>query len=178
MTIQHRDHEFEPYITSGAIQSRVEELGQEIGRDYSDKYPLLIGVLNGAFMFTADLMRAITIPTEVSFVKYASYEGTSSTGEVKALMGIRESLEGRHVIIVEDIIDTGRTMQQLLATVKEQNPASVAVASCLLKPEMLEKPIDIDYLGFEIPNRFVIGYGLDFDGFGRHLPDLYQLTNT
>ena len=176
MTITHRDHTFEPYISADQIHARNVALGRAIGKDYEGKNPLLLGILNGAFLFAADLMRAITTPSEISFVKYASYHGMSSSGDMKELMGINESLEGRHVIIVEDIVDTGVTMSMLLEEVQSHKPASVAIASCLLKPEALQKPISIQYLGFEIPNDFVIGYGLDFDGFGRYLPDIYRLT--
>lgn len=174
--VSHRDHQFIPYITQAQLQARIAELGKIIGRDYEGKKPLLLAVLNGAFMFAADLMRAITTPSEITFVKYASYQGTASTGNMKQLLGLNESLEGRHVLVVEDIVDTGHTMHKLLATVREQNPASVEVVSCLHKPEALQTELTIKYLCFEIPNRFVIGYGLDFDGFGRHLPHIYQLT--
>ena len=174
--IEHRDHSFKPYIPASQIQNRVAELGEQLGRDYADQNPILLGVLNGAFMFTADLMRAITTPTEVAFVRYASYEGTASTGKVRQLLGLPDNLAGRHVIVVEDIVDSGLTMEKILSQLAELNPASVAVATCLLKPDALQVALDLKYVGFEIPNDFVIGYGLDFDEFGRHLPDIYRLA--
>ncbi|MEL6537760.1 MAG: hypoxanthine phosphoribosyltransferase [Bacteroidota bacterium] len=176
MTISHQDYTFEPFILADAIQERISALGQQIGQDYKDQNPLLLGILNGAFIFAADLMRAISTPCEISFVKYASYHGMASTGTVKELMGINESLKGRHVVIVEDIVDSGETMSMLLDKVASHAPASVEIASCLLKPDALQKDIQIKYLGFSIPNDFVIGYGLDYDGFGREIPDIYRVA--
>ncbi|HAA14185.1 MAG TPA: hypoxanthine phosphoribosyltransferase [Cytophagales bacterium] len=175
MTFTHRNYTFEPFIQADAIQQRVVALGEQISQDYQDKNPLLLGILNGAFIFAADLMRTINTPCEISFVKYTSYHGMSSSGSVKELMGINEPLQDRHVIIVEDIVDSGETMSMLLDKIATHNPASVEIASCLLKPDALKKSIHIKYLGFEIPNDFVIGYGLDYDSFGRELPDIYRV---
>ncbi|WP_373521559.1 hypoxanthine phosphoribosyltransferase [Aquiflexum sp.] len=170
-----KDKEFIPYISAHALKKRIEEMGNEISNDFSGNPAVLIGVLNGAFMFLSDLTRNIKIPMEVTFIKVASYIGTESSGAVKSLMGLDLDLEGKSVILVEDIVDTGLSMKFLLELVKEKKPNKIAVASLLLKPDALVHDIKIDYVGFEIPNRFVVGYGMDYDGFGRNLPALYQL---
>lgn len=168
---------FRPYLDAATIAQRVGTLGANIRRDYAGKDPLFLAVLNGAFIFAADLVRAAQLPCEISFVKLASYEGTASTGELTIHLGINTPLAGRHVIIVEDIIDTGRTLVEFKATVLAQQPASVAIAALLLKPEALQVPLQAEYVGFEIPTRFVIGYGLDYDQWGRELPAIYQLAD-
>lgn len=170
-----KDKEFVPYISSQALNKRVEEMGAEISKDFSNDPPVMIGVLNGAFMFLSDLIKNITPLLEVSFIKVASYIGSESSGEVKRLMGLDIDLEGKSVIIVEDIVDTGLSMKFLLELVKERNPKKIAIASLLLKPDALIHDIKIDYIGFEIQNKFVVGYGMDYDGLGRNLPALYQL---
>ena len=150
-------------------------MGADISSDFSEGPAVLIGVLNGAFMFLSDLTKNIKVPVEVTFIKVASYVGSQSSGEVKNLIGLDLDLEGKSVIIVEDIIDTGLSMKFLLELVKEKKPKKIAIASLLLKPDALIHDISIDYVGFEIPNRFVVGYGMDYDGLGRNLPALYQL---
>ncbi len=170
------DKIFVPYISEETIQTRVRELGLEIAEKYADKTPLLIGVLNGSFMFAADLMKNMDIACEISFVKLQSYSGTKTTGNVQTLISLGCNLSGRHVIVVEDIIDTGRTLSGFMQEIAAQNPATVAIASLLLKPEALQIPIHADFLGFEIPNKFVIGYGLDYDGLGRNYPAIYQTS--
>jgi hypoxanthine phosphoribosyltransferase len=170
-----KDKEFVPYISAHALKKRIEELGADISNDFSESSVVLIGVLNGAFMFLSDLTKNIKVPVEVTFIKVASYVGSQSSGEVKNLIGLDLDLEGKSVIIVEDIIDTGLSMKFLLELVKEKNPKKIAIASLLLKPDALIHDINIDYIGFEIPNRFVVGYGMDYDGLGRNLPALYQL---
>lgn len=164
---------FRPFIENETITRRVAELGQRISADYAGEYPLLVCVLNGAAPFAIDLFRALDIDAEITFIRLKSYEGTSSTGAVKQIMGLSESLEGRHVIIVEDIIDTGRTMKRLEADVRAMGPKSVRIATLLFKPEALQVPIEPDYVGFEIPKKFIIGYGLDIDGMARNLNDIY-----
>ena len=139
------------------------------------KNPLLLAVLNGAFVFAADLMRELTIPCEISFVKLASYQGTTSTGKVKEVIGINENLAGRTVIIVEDIVESGTTMKQMIESLGTRNPASVHICTLLLKPDRLKVDLDIDYAAFRIPNDFIVGYGLDYDQQGRQLPDIYTL---
>ena len=164
-------------IPEAEIKTRVKAVAAEISRDMEGKNPLLLGVLNGAFIFAADLMREMTIPCEISFVKLASYQGTTSTGTVKEVMGINEDLTGRHVIIVEDIVDTGLTMKQMIESLGTRNPASVSVCTLLMKPDKLQVELDVKYCAFRIPNEFILGYGLDFDQAARGLRDIYVLSN-
>ena len=170
------DKTFETSIAEADILRRVGELGRQISEDYAGKRPLLLGVLNGAFIFAADLMRRITIPCEISFVKLASYQGTTSTGQIKEVMGINEDLTDRHVIIVEDIVDTGRTMRRMIEQLGTRHPASISVCTLFVKPDKLEAPLDIRYAAFQIPNDFIVGYGLDYDQQGRGLRDICTLV--
>jgi hypoxanthine phosphoribosyltransferase len=161
------------------IIRRVNQLAEKINLDYKDKRPLFIAILNGSFMFASDLFKALHIDAEICFIKLASYKGTKSTGQVITAIGLDTDIVDRHVIIVEDIIDTGKTMNEFLPQLKHQQPASLSIATLLHKPEATVYPIKIDYLGFEVPNKFLLGYGLDYDGLGRNLRDIYQLdTNT
>jgi hypoxanthine phosphoribosyltransferase len=164
-------------ISQDEIEVKVEQLGNQISKDYEGKKPLLLGILNGAYMFAADLTRAITIDCEISFVKLSSYKGKGSTGDVQTVLGLDIDLTGRHIIIVEDIIDTGTTLSRFLVALEKEKPASIALCSCFFKPEALQYPLSIAYCGFEIENRFIIGYGLDYDGLGRNLPSIYQLSD-
>jgi hypoxanthine phosphoribosyltransferase len=153
-------------------------MAKKINRDYSDKnIPLFISILNGSFMFTADLFKHIDFVCEVTFLKLTSYNGTSSTGTVRQLIGVNESIKGRDVIVLEDIVDTGITIEQILDQLKGFEPASVKVASLLFKPEAYQKDMIIDYIGMNIPNDFIVGYGLDYDGLGRNLADIYTLSS-
>lgn len=174
--VQVNGKTFRISIPEAEIKQRVKEVAAEISRDMEGKNPLLLGVLNGAFIFAADLMREMTIPCEISFVKLASYQGTTSTGTVKEVMGINEDLAGRHVIIVEDIVDTGLTMKQMIESLGTRNPASVSVCSLLVKPDKLQVELDLKYVAFKIPNEFILGYGLDFDQAARGLRDIYTLV--
>lgn len=158
------------------IGERVAQLAAEINRDYEDKKPLFIAILNGSFMFAADLFKYVTVPSEISFIKLASYKGTKSTGNVITAIGLDEKISGRHIIIVEDIIDTGKTLHQFLPQLLEQSPASLKICALLQKPDATVFPIDIAYLGFTIPNKFVLGYGLDYDGLGRNINGIYRLA--
>jgi hypoxanthine phosphoribosyltransferase len=173
--ISIKDKVFVPYITANSLQQRVAEIGTEISKDFKEDCPILLGVLNGSFIFLSDLAKSISIPMQISFVKVSSYSGTSSTGNVKNLLGLDIDLKNRSVIIVEDIIDTGLSMKHLLEMVQKENPKKIAIATLLLKPEALAHPLSVNYIGYEIPNKFVVGYGMDFDGLGRNLPELYQL---
>ena len=163
-------------IPEAEIKKRVKALAEQISHDMEGKNPLFLGVLNGAFIFAADLMREMTIPCEVSFVKLASYQGTTSTGKVSEVLGINEDLTGRHVIIVEDIVDTGLTMKRMIESLGTRNPASVSVCSLMVKPDKLEVELDLKYVAFKIPNEFILGYGLDFDQAARGLKDIYTLV--
>ena len=175
-SIQIGDRTFEKYLDRDTIKARIQELGKEISLEYHDKYPLFVIVLNGAFMFAADLLRATALECELQFVKLSSYTGTESTGTVKQIIGLSNSIKGRHVIIVEDIVDTGRTIMSMISDLQERQPSSISVATLLLKPDCLQFELESTYVGFEIPDAFVIGYGLDLDGRARNLCDIYQLV--
>lgn len=175
-TIHIKDKSFTTFITEDKIMKEVSRVAAEINRDLKDSEPLFLSVLNGSFMFTSDLMKNIDMPCDISFVKLASYSGDSSTGKVKELVGLNEDIAGRTVVIVEDIIDTGITMQRLLETLKARNPKEIRIATLLVKPEKLQVDLKIDYVAMEIPNDFIVGYGLDYDGKGRNYRDIYVLS--
>lgn len=175
-TIKVRDLSFRPYITHDEIQKQVIRIAGEIDQEYREKCPLFIAILNGSFMFASELFKNITIEAEISFIKLASYKGTRSTGNVITSIGLDETLKERHVIVLEDIVDTGKTLSAFLPQLANQQPASLRVASLLQKPEALEHELKVDYLGFEVPNKFLLGFGLDYDGLGRNLRDIYQLV--
>jgi len=175
--IQLYDKSFEPHISGTDILKQVERVSLEIAEDYKDKNPIFIVVLNGAFMFASDLMKAYPFNCEVSFVKLASYDGTASSEKVKQLIGLNHSIEGRDIVIVEDIVDTGITMSDLLADLEERKPASIKIATLFFKPKAFQKDYDVHYIGFEIGNEFIVGYGLDYDQLGRNLKDIYIITD-
>ena len=175
--VKIQDKLFETSISEAEIKQRVKAVAEQINRDMAGKTPLLLAVLNGAFIFAADLMREITIPCEISFVKLASYQGVTSSGTVKEVIGINENLSGRTVIIVEDIVESGLTMKRMIESIGTRNPASVHICTLLLKPDRLKVPLTIDYVAFRIPNDFILGYGLDYDQQGRQLKDIYTLKN-
>ena len=174
--IKVRDREFAVSIPEEKIKARVAEIAAQISHDLEGKRPLFLAVLNGSFVFAADLLRGIDTPCEISFVRMASYEGTSSTGDVKQLIGLKEDIKDRTVVIVEDIIDSGLTIVHLLDLLKEKQPADIKIAALLVKPGNLKVNLDIPYCCFEIPNDFIVGYGLDYDGEGRNLPSIYTVT--
>jgi hypoxanthine phosphoribosyltransferase len=174
-TIQVLDKEFAPSITAEEILAQVRRVASEINHDYKGESPLFLVVLNGAFIFAADLMREISLPAEVCFVKLASYEGTASTGTVREVIGLSTDITGRPVIIVEDIVESGITMAHMIETLKTQNPKSIDICTLLLKPEKLETKLNIRYVAMEIPNDFILGYGLDYNGLGRGLKNIYTL---
>jgi hypoxanthine phosphoribosyltransferase len=174
--IQVHDKKFQPYINAENLQQRIREIAEQLNKDLQGEKPLFIAILNGSFMFAADLFKYLTIDAEISFIKLASYKGTKSTGNVVTAIGLDEDLYGRTVVIVEDIVDTGKTLSQFLPQLEHQHPKKLVVASLLTKPEAMKYPITIDYLGFSVPNKFLLGYGLDYDGLGRNLPEIYQLV--
>jgi hypoxanthine phosphoribosyltransferase len=173
--IRVHDKLFEPYIGAAKISDRIKEIAAELNKDYADKKPLFIAILNGSFMFAADLFKELTIDGEICFIKLASYKGTKSTGHVITAIGLDMDLFGRDVVIVEDIVDTGKTLSEFLPQLQHQQPASLKIVALLHKPEATVFPITIDYLGFSIPNKFVVGYGLDYDGLGRNIPEIFKL---
>ena len=174
-TIRIKDKQFNTFITEEQILKEVARVGEEINRDLADANPLFVSVLNGSFMFTADLMKHVSVPCEISFVKLASYAGTSSTGKVKELVGLNDDITGRTIVIVEDIIDTGLTMERLIETLKARNPKEIRIATLLVKPDKLKVDLDINYIAMSIPNDFIVGYGLDYDGLGRNYRDIYTV---
>lgn len=166
---------FQPYLSEATIQERVQALGKELVIEYKDKNPLFVAILNGAFIFAADLVREFNHNCELTFVKLKSYAGLESTVDIMTRIGLETEVSGRHIIIVEDIVDTGNTMYNFLLELNQLKPLSISIASLLVKPDALLHPIDIKYIGFNIPTDFVIGYGLDYDGLGRNYKDIYQL---
>lgn len=174
-SIKVLDKEFAPYLSEKEIQEKITELANHLNKDYAGKRPIFLSILNGSFLFTADLFKQITIEAEVCFIKLASYKGMSSSGNVITAIGLEANVSGRDIIILEDIIDTGKTLHHYLPQLLSSSPASVKVAVLLNKKEALQFPVKVDYTCFEIPNKFVVGYGLDYDGLGRNSKDIYQL---
>jgi hypoxanthine phosphoribosyltransferase len=175
-TITVHDKVFTIYLSEAAIQERVKTIAETINKDYQGKKPLFIAILNGSFMFAADLFKHLTIPTEVTFIKLASYKGMKSTGNVVTSIGLDAELYGKDLIIIEDIVDTGKTLYNFLPKLKDHHPASLKIAALLHKPDATKFPLTLDYVGFSIPDKFVIGYGLDYDGMGRNLKEIYQVV--
>lgn len=174
--IRVHDKEFTPYLSADEIEVQVQRVADEINKDYEGKRPLFVAILNGSFIFAADLLKKVNVEAEICFIKLASYKGVKSTGKVITAIGLDAELYGRDVIIVEDIVDTGKTLSQFLPQLEHHHPASLKIASLLHKPDACVHPIKIDYLGFTIPDKFVLGYGLDYDGLGRNTKDIYQLV--
>lgn len=175
-TIQIHDKKFTLSITEEEIQAAVRRVGEAINRDLADTNPLFICVLNGAFMFAGDLMKIVNFPCEITFVKLSSYEGIYTTGNVKEVIGLNESVVDRNVVVVEDIVDTGITMEKIIASLTAKGAKSIRVATFLQKPEALQRDITVDYVAMKIPNQFIVGYGLDYDGYGRNLKEIYTVV--
>lgn len=171
------DKTFVPFISEATIQEKIKEIAALINTEYQDKKPLFISILNGSFMFAADLFKQVNIEAEICFIKLASYKGTQSTGHVITSIGLDSNVKDRHVIVLEDIIDTGKTLHSFLPQLVNQQPASLKIATLLHKPEATVYPLTIDYCCISIPNKFVLGYGLDYDGFGRNTKEIYQLKD-
>jgi hypoxanthine phosphoribosyltransferase len=176
MIIQVIDKKFKPFIEAKQLHEQIANLAKRLNEDYAGKRPLFIAILNGSFMFASDLFKELTIEAEICFIKLASYKGTKSTGNVITSIGLDEPLKDRHVVIIEDIVDTGKTLHAFLPQLINQQPASLKIAVLLHKPDAMEYPLTIDYLGFIVPNKFLLGYGLDYDGLGRNLKEIYQLV--
>ena len=177
-TVKLHDKTFDTYLSSETIQQKVEELAQALNRDYEGKRPLCIAILNGSFMFAADLFKYLSIEAEISFIKLVSYRGMKSTGNVITAIGLEDDLFGRDVIILEDIVDTGKTLHEFLPKLNHQQPKSLKIVALLHKSSATRFPLTVDYVGFDIPDKFVVGYGLDYDGLGRNLKEIYQLSAT
>jgi hypoxanthine phosphoribosyltransferase len=177
MEIQVHDKKFTPYIPASEIDKAIKRVGADINRDYQGKHPLFIAILNGSFMFASDLFKELTIDAELCFIKLASYKGMKSSGHIVTAIGLDMDLFGRDVVIVEDIVDTGKTLSEFLPQLQHQQPASLRIAALLHKPEATQYPLAIDYLGFSVPNVFLLGYGLDYDGLGRNLKEIYRLAS-
>ncbi len=170
-----RDKQFELFIEQEIIEQGIKRIAGQINSDLKGKDPVFLAVLNGAFMFAAELMKEVSVPSEITFVRLASYHGTSTTNRVQEVLGLNESIEGRCVVIVEDIVDSGNTMVALKKELEKCNPQEVKVATLLFKPAALRQKLHIDYVALEIPNDFIVGYGLDYDGYGRNLRDIYKV---
>jgi len=175
-TIKVHDKTFDIYLSETAIQERVKTIAEAINKEYTNKRPLFIAILNGSFMFAADLFKHLTIDTEISFIKLASYKGMKSTGNVITSIGLDAELYGKDLIIIEDIVDTGKTLYNFLPKLKDHHPASLKIVALLHKPDATKFPLNLDHVGFSIPDKFVIGYGLDYDGMGRNLREIYQVV--
>ncbi len=170
------DKEFEISIPSEKIQKRISELARELSDDIGDKNPIFIGILNGSFMFASDLFKHIDFDAQITFLKLASYQGISSTGSVKQLIGLNQDIRDQHVVILEDIVDTGITLENIMRQLDGYRPASIKIMTLLFKPGSFKKEIKLDYIGFSIPNEFIVGYGLDYNGFGRRYSDIYTVA--
>lgn len=174
-TVTIKDKQFDKFIDFQDIQTAINRIAGKINSDLHDKNPIFVAVLNGAFMFAGELMKEVTVPCEITFVRLASYQGTSTTNKVQEVLGLNESIENRTVVIVEDIVDSGNTMVALKKELNKFNPKEIKIATLLLKPDALIQEIHLDYVALEIPNDFIVGYGLDYDGYGRNLKDIYKI---
>ncbi len=175
-TIIIQDKKFRKFISSSKIQKAIDRIAKRINKDFADQRPVFLSVLNGSFLFTADLLKKIKMDCEVSFIKVASYSGIQSTGKVNSLIGLNEDFKGRSVIILEDIIDSGNTIEKTITELKKHNPGQIKIATLFFKPDLYKKNIKLNYVGIEVPHNFLVGYGLDYNGYGRNLNDVYVLT--
>jgi hypoxanthine phosphoribosyltransferase len=176
-TVKIKDKEFELFLTQEVIENAIDKVAEQLNKDMAGKDPLFVCVLNGSFIYAAELMKRVTIPCEVSFVKVSSYKGVTSTGKLKEIYGLEEDIKDRTVVIVEDIVDTGHTMALMLEQLSCDDPKEIFVSTLLLKPDALQQQVQLDYVALEIPNDFIVGYGLDYDGYGRNLSDIYKIKN-
>lgn len=176
-TIKIKDKEFEKYLTREQIEEGIDKVAEVMSKDLADKSPLFLGILNGSFMFVSELMKRVNIPAELTFVKLSSYQGVNTTGNIKEILGLVEDIENRTVVVLEDVIDTGNTIEEILEQLGQKKPREIKVATLLFKPAAMQKDIKPDYVALEIPNDFIVGYGLDYDGYGRNLPDIYKVMS-
>lgn len=176
-SVSIKDKEFELFIPEHEIIEAIKQIAQKMNEDLKDKDPLFVCVLNGSFMFAAELMKYVTIPCEISFVRMASYQGTQSTGTIKEVYGLEENIENRTLIILEDIVDTGNTMALMIEQLKQRLPQDIKIATLLFKPNALKNDIKLDYIAIEIPSDFIVGFGLDYDGYGRNLANIYKIKS-
>lgn len=176
-SVKLHDKEFEIYMPESEIAEITKQMAEAIDRDYEGKQPIVLSILNGSFIFAADLVRHFSFPMTIEFVRYSSYEGTQSTGTIKQILGLKSDIKGQDLLIIEDIVDTGNTLSKALVELQSHEPASLRVASLLLKPDALQHDLHVDYIGKSIPNDFVVGYGLDYDELGRDLPAIYKLKS-
>lgn len=177
-TVKIKDKEFELFLTQEVIENAIDKVAERLNNDMAGKDPLFVCVLNGSFIYAAELMKRVTIPCEVSFVKVSSYKGVTSTGKLKEIYGLEEDIKDRTVVIIEDIVDTGHTMALMLEQLSCDDPKEIFVSTLLLKPDALKQPVQLDYVALEIPNDFIVGYGLDYDGYGRNLSNIYKIKNS
>ncbi|WP_306540357.1 hypoxanthine phosphoribosyltransferase [Dysgonomonas sp.] len=177
-TVKIKDKEFELFLTQEVIEKAIDDIAEKLNKDLAGKDPLFICVLKGSFMYASELMKRVTVPSEVSFVKMSSYQGTSSSGKLKEIYGLEEDITDRTIVIVEDIVDTGYTMSLMLEQLACDSPKEILVTTLLLKPDALKHKVQLDYVALEIPSDFIVGYGLDYDGYGRNLADIYKIKNS
>lgn len=176
-SVKIKDKEFDLFISEAEILRSIDRIAEQMNKDLDGKNPLFVCVLNGSFMFASELMKKVNIPSEISFVRMTSYQGTQSTGQVKEIYGLEENITGRTIVIVEDIVDTGHTMSLIIDQLKSGNPEEIKIATLLFKPEALKKKVKLDYVALEIPSDFIVGFGLDYDGYGRNLADIYKIKS-
>ena len=172
-TIKVHDKKFRKIISARKVQQAIEVVAKKINKDFKNKKPIFISVLNGSFLFTADLIKKVTVECEISFIKISSYSGTQSTGNMNTLIGLKEDLKDRNVVVLEEMVDSGNTIEKVIGELKKLNPKSLKIATLFFKPEAYKKNIKLDYIGMDVPNDFLVGYGLDYDGLGRNLQDIY-----
>lgn len=176
-TVKIKDKEFELFLSQEEIEKSIDQVAAKMKKDLADSDPLFICILNGAFMFVSELMKRVNVPSEMTFVKLSSYSGVSSTGNIKEVIGLVENIKDRTVVVIEDIVDTGHTMTKILAELGKSEPKEIKIATLLFKPKALQTDVKLDYVALEIPSDFIVGYGLDYDGYGRNLPDIYKVID-
>lgn len=176
-SVKIRDKEFDLFIPEEDILNAINKVAEKINKDLDGKNPLFVCILNGSFMFASELMKRVTIPCEISFVRMASYQGTKSTGKIKEVYGLEEDIKDRNVVIIEDIVDTGHTMSLIIDQLSCEEPKDLKIATLLFKPQALKNDVKLDYIALEIPNDFIVGFGLDYDGYGRNLADIYKIKS-